>query len=79
MNLIQRFTNEVLPGNINNKFNVNDFILQTNANLQSNGLRPVDGRMSNETGNNTVIVKNRPAFDHMNFFIDMHPVQELLN
>ena len=64
MNLIQRFTNEVLPGNINENFNVNDFILQTNANLQSNVLHPVDGRMSNETGNNTVIVENRPAFDH---------------
>lgn len=72
MNLIQRFKNEVLPGNINGNFNVNDFILQTNANLQSNGLRPVDGRMSNATGNHTVIVENRPPFDKMYFFIDKH-------
>ena len=72
MNLIQRFNNEVLPGNINENFNVNDFILQTNANLQSNGLRPVDGRMSNATGNHTVIVENRPPFDKMYFFIDKH-------
>ena len=70
MNLIQRFTNEVLRGKIKDNFNVNDFILQTNANLQSNGLRPVDGRMSNETGNTTVTVENRPPFDKMYFFID---------
>ena len=45
MNLVQRFTNNTVPVNINENFNVNDFIQQANANMQSKGLRPEDGRM----------------------------------
>jgi hypothetical protein len=75
--LVARFTNDILnTTDITNKCNINDFVSKNAARLERNGLRPDDGRMSSVTGHHMVVVKNRPPFDNMYFFLDPHTVNE---